>query len=74
MSTESTSRSIIVDSSSYKLTNPNFYREKKGSGAMSGTKLTPNRALANARLGTIKVITQFGCHPQLGFLTPDSET
>jgi hypothetical protein len=27
---------------------PIFY----GSGAMSGTKLTPNRALANARLGS----------------------
>ena len=52
-----------------------------GSGVMSGTKLTPNRALANARLGTIKVNTQFGCRPnwalvnaQLGFLTPNSET
>ena len=52
-----------------------------GSGAMSGTKLTPNRALANARLGTIKVNTQFGCRPnwvlanaQLGLLTPNSET
>ena len=52
-----------------------------GSGAMSGTKLTPNRALANAQLGTIKVNTQFGCRPnwalvnaQLGFLTPNSET
>jgi hypothetical protein len=31
--------------------------EVVGSGAMSGTKLTPNRALANARLGTIKVNT-----------------
>ena len=51
------------------------------SGVMSGTKLTPNRALANACLGTIKINTQFGCHPhwalvnaQLGFLTPNSET
>ena len=45
---------------------------------MSGTKLTPNRALANARLGTIKVNTQFGCCPhwvlvnaQFGNLTPN---
>ena len=36
---------------------------KSGSGVMSGTKLTPNRALANARLGTIKINTQFGCRP-----------
>jgi len=41
-----------------------------GSGAMSGTALTPNRALVN---------TQLGCSPhwaltnaQFGFLTPDS--
>ena len=54
---------------------------KSGSGVMSGTKLTPNRALANARLGTIKTNTQFGCCPhwalvnaQLGFLTPNLET
>ena len=54
---------------------------QRGSGVMSGTKLMPNRALANARLGTIKINTQFGCRPhwalvnaQLGFLTPNSET
>ena len=34
-----------------------------GSGAMSETKLTPNRVLSNARLGTIKVNTQFGFRP-----------
>ena len=32
----------------------------RGSRAMSGTKLMPNWALANAHLGTIKVNTQFG--------------
>ena len=53
----------------------------RGSRAMSGTKLMPNWALANAHLGTIEVNTQFGCHPhwalvntKLGFLTPNSET
>ena len=36
-----------------------FYAQVSEVGVMSGTKLTPNRALANARLGTIKVNTQF---------------
>ena len=55
-----------------------WQEQRKGSGTMSGTKLMLNWVLANTHLGTIKINTQFSCHPhwelvntQFGNLTPN---